>query len=114
MLANKTILITGAAGGLGEGIARVCHRGGAHVAISDIHGERASKVAKDLGDRAAAFRCDVRKHEDLSRLVAQVLERFGKIDGLVNNAGLNFVKPFFDTSVEEWEKVMSVAPRAGF
>ena len=67
MLVNKTIVITGAAGGLGEGIARVCHREGANVVISDIRGEGADHVAKSLGTRASAVRCDVRKAEDLSQ-----------------------------------------------
>ena len=86
MLVNKTILITGAAGGLGEGIARVCHREGANVVISDIRGESADHVAKSLGTRASAVRCDVRKPEDLSQLAEHAVQRFGKIDGLVNNA----------------------------
>jgi NAD(P)-dependent dehydrogenase (short-subunit alcohol dehydrogenase family) len=114
MLVNKTILITGAAGGLGEGIARVCHREGANVVISDIRGEGADHVAKSLGTRASAVRCDVRKAEDLSQLVEHAVQRFGKIDGLVNNAGMNFVKPFLDTSIEEWESVLSVDLRAVF
>jgi NAD(P)-dependent dehydrogenase (short-subunit alcohol dehydrogenase family) len=114
MLANKTILITGAAGGLGEGIARVCHREGANVLIADIKGADAEALAKELGSRASAFGCDVRKPEDLSGLVEHALQRFGKIDGLVNNAGLNFVKPFLDTSLEEWEQVLSVDLRAVF
>jgi 3-oxoacyl-[acyl-carrier protein] reductase len=114
MLENKTILITGAAGGLGEGIARVCHREGANVVISDIRGEGVKELATSLGSRAMALRCDVRRVEDLSRLVEQSLQRFGKIDGLVNNAGMNFVKPFLDTNLEEWEQVISVDLRAVF
>jgi NAD(P)-dependent dehydrogenase (short-subunit alcohol dehydrogenase family) len=114
MLENKTILITGAAGGLGEGIAQVCHREGANVVISDIQAQGAENLAKSLGSRAAAFSCDVRKVEDLSSLVEQSLQRFGKIDGLVNNAGMNFVKPFLQTSAEEWERVLSVDLRAVF
>jgi 3-hydroxybutyrate dehydrogenase len=114
MLGNKTILVTGAAGGLGEGIARVCHREGANVVISDIRGEGAKEVAKSLGERALGLSCDVRKTEDLVRLVEESVQRFGRIDGLVNNAGANFVKPFLDISLEEWEAVLSIDLRAVF
>lgn len=114
LLGGKTILITGAAGGLGEGIARVCHREGGNVVISDIRGEGAKQVAKTLGERALGLACDVRKTDDLVRLVEESVQRFGRIDGLVNNAGTNFVKPFLDTALEEWEQVLSVDLRAVF
>jgi len=114
MLANKTILITGAAGGLGEGIAGVCHREGANVVISDVRGEGAKDVAKSLGERALGMACDVRKPADLARLVDESVARFGRIDGLVNNAGANFVKPFLETSLAEWEEVLSIDLRAVF
>jgi NAD(P)-dependent dehydrogenase (short-subunit alcohol dehydrogenase family) len=114
MLANKTILITGAAGGLGEGIARVCHREGANVVISDVRGEGAKHVAGSLGERALGLSCDVRKAGDLGYLVEESVRRFGRIDGLVNNAGTNFVKPFLDTDIEEWDEVLSVDLRAVF
>ncbi|HEX4022142.1 MAG TPA: SDR family oxidoreductase [Acidobacteriaceae bacterium] len=114
ILENKTIVVTGGASGLGEGIAKVCYREGAMVVIADLHAERAKRVADELGVRALAVSCDVRKTEDLSALVEQVLKKFGKIDGLVNNAGINFVKPFLDTSLEEWEQLLSVDLRAVF
>jgi glucose 1-dehydrogenase len=82
--------------------------------IADIQGEGASRLARSLGDRTLGLSCDVRKAEDLSSLVEQSLLRFGKIDGLVNNAGLNFVKPFLDTNAEEWDQVLSVDLRAVF
>ena len=66
MLQNKTVVITGAAGGLGEGIARVCHREGANIVIADLNGERAASSAKDLRVRALAVVCDVRKPDQLS------------------------------------------------
>ena len=114
ILENKTIVITGGAGGLGEGIAKVCYREGANVVIGDLHYEKAKKVAEGLGVRALAVMCDVRKTEDLAMLVEQALEKFGKIDGLVNNAGINFVKPFLDTTLEEWDRILSVDLRAVF
>jgi len=114
MLANKTILITGAAGGLGKGIAQVCHHQGANVVVSDIRAEGARQVAESLGERALGLSCDVRRLPDLEKLVQDSVKRFGRIDGLVNNAGANFVKPFLDTSLEEWEEVLSIDLRAVF
>ena len=60
MLANKTIIVTGSAGGLGEGIAQICHREGANVVLADLHGERVRQVAARFGDRALGVTCDVR------------------------------------------------------
>ncbi len=114
LLEDKTIIITGAGGGLGEGIARVCHREGANVVVCDIRGEQAEKVAHSLGARALGMYCDVRQPDDLERLVEATLERFGCIDGLVNNAGANFVKPFLETTLAEWDEVLAIDLRAVF
>lgn len=114
LLENKTIIVTGAGGGLGEGIARVCHREGANTVVCDIRGEQAEKVGQSLGDRGLGLFCDVRKPENLERLVHATLDRFGRIDGLVNNAGANFVKPFLETTLDEWEDVLSIDLRAVF
>jgi len=114
LLESKTVIITGAGGGLGEGIARVCHREGANVVLCDIRGPQAEQVARSLGERAVGILCDVRHPDDLERLVDAALERFGRIDGLVNNAGANFVKPFLETSLAEWDEVLSIDLRAVF
>ncbi len=114
LLQNKTVIITGAGGGLGEGIARVCHREGANVVVADVRGEAARNVARSLGDRALDVTCDVRDDAALERLVEHSVRRFGRVDGLVNNAGVNFVKPFLETTPEEWDRVISVDLRAVF
>lgn len=114
LLKDKTIVVTGAAGGLGEAIARVCHREGANVVVADLRGDGAAAVARSLGDGAFSVACDMRRDDDLARLVEQASARFGRIDGLVNNAGVNFVKPFLDTTAEEWESVIAVDLRGVF
>jgi len=114
LLQNRTIIITGAGGGLGEGIARVCHREGANVVIADVRGDATASVAHSLGKRALGIPCDVRSDADLERLVVTTVRQFGRIDGLVNNAGVNFAKPFLDTTSEDWERVISVDLRAVF
>jgi NAD(P)-dependent dehydrogenase (short-subunit alcohol dehydrogenase family) len=113
-LSNKVIIVTGAAGGLGEGIARVCHREGARVVIADIRQAAAQMVAQSLGESALAVACDVANDDNLERLVAATLSHFGRIDGLVNNAGVNFAKPFLQTTSADWQRVISIDLRAVF
>lgn len=114
LLKNKTIIITGAGGGLGAGIGRVCHREGANVVIADIRGDAAQALAQSLGANALAVTCNVASDEQLHQLVHTTVQTFGRIDGLVNNAGINFVKPFLETAPADWDKVISVDLRATF
>lgn len=114
LLQDKVVIITGAGGGLGEGIARVCHREGATVVIADIRGDAAQQVAQSLGDRALAVTCDVADDTQLRHLVSTAVAHFGHIDGLVNNAGVNFVKPFLATTPADWDRVIAVDLRATF
>jgi 2-keto-3-deoxy-L-fuconate dehydrogenase len=114
LLPDKVIIVTGAGGGLGEGIARVCHREGATVIIADIRGAAARNVAASLGERALAVTCNVADDQQIGQLVQTTLTHYTRIDGLVNNAGVNFVKPFLETSSTDWERVISVDLRATF
>jgi len=114
LLQDRIVIVTGAGGGLGEGIARVCHREGAHLVIADLRSAAAQNVARSLSGRTLAVTCDVRKTDDLQTLVDQTVRQFGRIDGLVNNAGVNFSKPFLDTTVEEWDRVINVDLRGVF
>jgi NAD(P)-dependent dehydrogenase (short-subunit alcohol dehydrogenase family) len=114
MLNGKTTIITGGAMGLGYGIAQVCYREGSNVILADLDEDRVNQAARSLGDRAEPMRCDVRSCDDLSRLVDVTIERFGGIDGLVNNAGVNFVKPFLKITPQEWANVIDTDLRAAF
>jgi len=114
LLDDKVIVITGAGGGIGEGIAHVCIREGAKVVVADIRGDAAQAVATALGERAYAVTCNVASDAQLQELVAATVAHFGRIDGLVNNAGVNFAKPFLETTSNDWERVISVDLRAVF
>jgi len=77
LLQDKVIIVTGAGGGIGEGIAQVCTREGAQVVVADIRGEAVQQVATALGDRALAVTAN---DEQLHCLVTATVDRFGSID----------------------------------
>ena len=114
LLSEKVVIVTGAGGGLGAGIARVCSREGARVVVADIRGDAAQAVAESLPGASLGVACDVGDGDAQARLVEQAIAHFGRIDGLVNNAGINFAKPFLDTSEAEWERIIRVDLRAVF
>lgn len=86
-LAGKVAIVTGAAGGFGEGIARRFAQEGAKVAVVDLRGEEAGRVAKDIGGDAIALKADVGSAADVQRVVDETVKRLGVPDILVNNAG---------------------------
>jgi NAD(P)-dependent dehydrogenase (short-subunit alcohol dehydrogenase family) len=85
-LRDKTVLITGGAGGIGSETARQLVAVGANVALLDVHHERLEQVAEDLGDRVWGRPADVTSPADLEAAVAGTVERFGGIDVVVANA----------------------------
>ncbi|TAM65113.1 SDR family oxidoreductase [Mycobacterium sp.] len=91
MLSGKTVLITGAGRGLGAAYALACARNGATVVVNDIDGDIATDTVtsiKQIGGAAVAEPGDVRSPDDCDRMVQRRVEEFGRIDGLVNNAGI--------------------------
>ncbi len=86
-LDNKVAIVTGAAGGFGEGIAQAYGREGAKVVIADLNGEAAARVAASLGAASSPFACDVSDGTQVKALVAHCLATFGTPDIVVNNAG---------------------------
>ena len=87
-LEGKSVIVTGAAQGFGEGIARELYREGACVAIADMNLPLAEAVAKKLGGRAAAIGVDVSNEESVANMVAKAVETFGGLDLMVSNAGV--------------------------
>ncbi len=116
-LRGKVVVITGGGGGIGRATALAFAREGATVVVSDINLEAAQAVAEEvraLGVPALAVRTDVADPEDAQRLIATTLEHFGRIDVLVNNAGIFQSKPLDDLTAAEWDRVMAVNLRGAF
>ena len=113
-LDGKIALITGAAGGLGDKIARTLHAQGATLALSDMRAEPMEKLKADLGSRVESFTANLTNSDDVHNLVKEVEEKMGRIDILVNNAGLTRDNLFMRMSDEDWQLVLDVNQSAGF
>jgi NAD(P)-dependent dehydrogenase (short-subunit alcohol dehydrogenase family) len=105
-LDGRVAIVTGASSGLGERFARVLRAAGAEVVVAARRADRLEALAAETG--AFAVTCDVADTGDLERLVAVTLERFGRIDVLVNNAGISWIGPAEDEPLDEWRRVVNV------
>ena len=115
-LEGKVAIITGAAGGNGEGAARVMAREGATVVLTDIQ-ELVHKTAlsiKQQGLQAVSFKMDVTNTDEVKQVVQKVLEQFGKIDILVNNAGITRLVRFIDFKDEDRDRIFDVNIKGAF
>ena len=108
-LDGKVVIVTGAAGGFGEGIARLFVKEGARVLIADIDAVKAQKVAQDLGKNASARQCDVSKSADVRAAVQACVDTFGPPDIVVNNAGTTHTsQPMLNVDEATFDKVFAV------
>ena len=112
-LDGKVVLITGASRGLGKAIALASARHGARVAINYLkNGIEAEKVEKEIqkfGGEALTFKADVTKAEEVQKMVEAVLNKFGRIDALINNAGVSIdYKRFADLGWDDFERHLEV------
>jgi NAD(P)-dependent dehydrogenase (short-subunit alcohol dehydrogenase family) len=110
-LSGKVAVVTGAASGIGAEIVRLYLEAGAKVVAVDVAGDLAEHT-RPLADRhAGSLRCvigDVAEEATAERYVQAALDAFGRIDVMVNNAGIAVVKPIDQTSPEEWDRVLNV------
>ena len=113
-LDGKVALVTGAARGIGEGIAVRLAAQGARVVVTDVDAAGAAAVAAKIGASAVSRELDVRDRASFADAVGATLARFGSLDILVNNAALVIRRPFFEIDDAEWDDVLAVNLRGVF
>jgi 3-oxoacyl-[acyl-carrier protein] reductase len=114
LLSGKTVVVTAAAGtGIGLATARRCLEEGARVVISDVHERRLGEAAQELsalaGEPVLGVVCDVTREADVQRLIERACAQLGRIDVLVNNAGLGGTALLQDMTDDQWQRVLDVS-----
>jgi 3-hydroxybutyrate dehydrogenase len=108
---DKVAIVTGAASGIGREIAHAYAREGARVCIADLNLPAAQVVADEIGHaggQALALRMDVTHEAAVDAGVAETVGRFGEIDVLVSNAGIQHIEPVVDLSLENWRRILAI------
>ena len=113
-LTGKVALVTGGASGIGAAISAAFVAKGARVAVLDINADVAKAKADELGSNAKPFVCDVANAGSVTATVAEVVDAFGGIDIAVNSAGVVFLAPAEDLSLESWEKTININLKGSF
>jgi len=111
-LKGKTIIITGASAGVGEAAARLCAKESANVVLAARSREALEALAGEIGKQALSVVTDVMNPKDCENLLNAAAGKFGRIDGLVNNAGFNSRSPVEKVPLEDFEKVIDVNLKA--
>lgn len=113
MVKDRVLLITGAAQGIGFEIAREFYEAGAKVVLTDINEEKVKEAALSLGEDVLSIRCDVTNEAEIIHSINRTVEEFGRIDILINNAGMQHVAMLEEFPTERFElliKIMLTAP----
>lgn len=105
---GRVIIVTGAASGIGKGIATRLAKDGARLVIADLDEAAAQTTAEELGSDALGVAVDVTDRTAVDAMTDAVMERYGRIDALVNNAGWDKAEPFLDSEVSTWERVIAI------
>ena len=104
-------VVTGGARGIGAAISTALAQSGAHVAVLDRDADAAVALAAGLTDHgwaASAHGVDIASSDDVRRLVADITDRFGPVESLVNNVGIDATGPFVDSTVADWDRLIAV------
>jgi NAD(P)-dependent dehydrogenase (short-subunit alcohol dehydrogenase family) len=104
----RVVLVAGGGGGIGLAAAQALARAGDHVIVADRDGNLARTAAGGLGANALAVACDVTDEAQVDALIGETVTKLGRIDALVNSAGIGLQKSFIETSAAEWRRVHDV------
>lgn len=107
-LEGKVALVTGGASGIGRASCQTLAREGASVLVADVNEEGGRMTVQGIGESASYQTLDVRREQDWENAVAQAIERFGRLDILVNCAGIGFSSHAEDIELEAWDQVIAV------
>lgn len=116
-LRNKVALITGGASGIGEATARLFAREGARVVVGDVQSELGKELVRQIraeGGEAAFVELDVTVEANVKRAIDFTVEKYGRLDVLFNNAGIENPKTDVDTTEEEWDRVLDINAKGVF
>src|SRR5262245_29352865 len=105
---DKTIVITGASSGIGAAFARLAGRHGARLVLAARRAPELAAVAREAGPDVLTVAADVTRRDDVARVLAAALERFGHVDVWVNNAGRGITRAVADVSDDEFDEMMRV------
>jgi NAD(P)-dependent dehydrogenase (short-subunit alcohol dehydrogenase family) len=106
-LENRVAVITGAGSGMARASTRIFVREGARVLAADVSG-REEQTAAELGDAVVPFRCDVTKEDQVEAMFAAALEAFGRVDAVLNVAGIGAAAPLAEVTMDEYDRLMDV------
>jgi NAD(P)-dependent dehydrogenase (short-subunit alcohol dehydrogenase family) len=109
-LKGKAIFVTGGGSGLGAGLCQVLAASGADIIVGDLKKEKATETAeslRDYGVKTHALALDVGNPADAERAINEVVEKFGRIDVLINNAGTDVTLPINELSIDDWQRVIN-------
>ncbi len=110
-LEDKVALVTGAASGFGEGIARRYAAEGARVVVADLNDQTGGKIADEIG--GAYVHADVSDRDDVRTMIRTAVDRFGRLDTMVNNAGVTHInRPMLEVGEEEFDRIFDVNVKA--
>jgi 3-oxoacyl-[acyl-carrier protein] reductase len=117
LIRGKVAIVTGAAAGIGAGVGRLFAAEGAHVFLVDLDGAGVKKVAADVqaeGGSAFGFEANARDREAMAKVVEDAITRFGRIDVLINNAGIYPRQPFLQMTEEQWDTMQDINMKSVF
>jgi NAD(P)-dependent dehydrogenase (short-subunit alcohol dehydrogenase family) len=116
-LSGRIVIVTGGNSGIGHEISKTLARNGARIVVSNRRkeeGEKATRAIVEMGGDAIAVPADVSQKNSVEAMVQKVMEQFGRIDILVNSAGINIRKPALDYDESDWDQVMDINLKGTF